>query len=102
MIAPSLNAAIAVAYDALSAAERAPDRMAALLHLRRASMAIQALEAHVARVAAMEAASRVKTMEQQPVPAHWRPQPVAMADLPPNVVPLRPTWRSGSYFGGVA
>ena len=70
MIAPSLNAAIAVAYDALSAAERAPDRMTTLLHLRRAGMAVQALEA-------------------SPIPAHWRQQPVALADMPANVVPIR-------------
>ena len=93
MIAPSLNAAIAVAYDALSAAERAQDRMTTLLHLRRAGMAVQALEADVARVQALEAS---------PIPAHWRQQPVALADLPPNVVPIRRTWRSGNYFGGVA
>ena len=93
MISTDLTAAITVAYDALSSAEHAPDRMAALLHLRRASMAIQALEAHVARVAAMEAS---------PIPAHWRQQPVALADMPANVVPIRRTWRSGNYFGGVA
>jgi hypothetical protein len=80
MIAPSLNAAIAVAYDALSAAERAPDRMTTLLHPRRAGMAVQALEADVARVQALEAS---------PIPAHWRQQPVALADMPENVVPLR-------------
>jgi len=81
MIAPSLNAAIAVAYDALSAAERAPDRMTTLLHLRRAGMAVQSLEADVARVQALEAS---------PIPAHWRQQPVALADMPANVVPIRP------------
>jgi hypothetical protein len=80
MIAPSLNAAIAVAYDALAAAERAPDRMTQLLHLRRAGMAVQALEADVTRVQALEAS---------PIPAHWRQQPVALADMPPNVVPIR-------------
>jgi len=93
MIAPSLNAAIAMAYDALSAAEHAPDRMAALLHLRRASMAIQALEAHVARVAAMEAS---------PIPAHCRQQPVALADMPPNVVPLRRARHIPIHHGGAA
>ena len=80
MISTDLTAAITVAYDALAAAERAPDRMTTLLHLRRASMAVQALEAHVARVQAMESS---------PIPAHWRQQPVALADMPPNVVPLR-------------
>ena len=93
MIAPALNGAIAVAYDALAAAERAPDRMTQLLHLRRASMALQAIEA---------ATERVSAMEHSPIPPHWRQQPMALADLPPNVVPLRRTWRSGSYFGGVA
>ena len=80
MISTDLTAAITVAYNALAAAERAPDRMTTLLHLRRAAMAVQALEAHVARVQAMEAS---------PIPAHRRQQPVALADMPPNVVPLR-------------
>ena len=80
MIASGMKAAIAVAYDALAAAERAPDRLTALLHLRRAGMALQALEADTARVQAME---------QSPIPAHWRQQPVALADMPSNVVPLR-------------
>lgn len=43
MISTDLTAAITVAYDALAAAERAPDRMTTLLHLRRAAMAVQAL-----------------------------------------------------------
>lgn len=81
MIATGIKAAIAVAYDALAAAERAPDRMVALLHLRRAGMAVQALEAEAERVAAMETS---------PIPPHWRQQPVALADMPANVVPLRP------------
>lgn len=93
MISTDLTAAIAVAYDALAAAERAPDRMAALLHLRRASMAVQALEAHVARVQAMEAS---------PIPAHWRQQPVALAEMPPNVVPLRRARHIPIHHGGAA
>jgi hypothetical protein len=93
MIAPSLNAAIAVAYNALSAAERAPDRMTTLLHLRRAGMAVQALEADVARVEAMEAS---------PIPPHWRQQPVALADMPPNVVPLRRARHIPIHHGGAA
>ena len=80
MISTDLTAAITVAYDALAAAERAPDRLNQLLQLRRASMAVQALEAHV---------TRVQAMETSPIPAHWRQQPVALADMPPNVVPLR-------------
>lgn len=43
MIATGMKAAIAVAYDALAAAERAPDRMTQLPHLRRAGMAVQCL-----------------------------------------------------------
>jgi hypothetical protein len=93
MIAPSLNAAIAVAYDALAAAERAPDRMTQLLHLRRASLALQAMEA---------ATERVSAMEHSPVPAHWRQQPMAAADLPPNVVPLRPVRHIPIHHGGAA
>jgi hypothetical protein len=93
MIAPSLNAAIAVAYDALSAAERAPDRMTTLLHLRRAGMAVQALEADVARVQALETS---------PIPEHWRQQPVALADMPPNVVPIRPVRHIPIHHGGAA
>jgi len=93
MIAPDLHAAIIVAQDAQRSALRAEDRSTMVHHLLRIGVVLQILD---------EAASRVKTMEQQPVPAHWRPQPVAMADLPPNVVPIRRTWRSGNYFGGVA
>ena len=93
MISTDLTAAIAVAYDALSAAERAPDRMTTLLHLRRAGMAVQALEADVARVQALEAF---------PIPAHWRQQPVALADLPPNVVPIRPVRHIPIHHGGAA
>ena len=93
MISTDLTAAITVAHDALSAAEHAPDRMVALLQLRRASMAIQALEAHVARVAAMEAS---------PIPAHWRQQPVALGDMPENVVPLRPVRHIPIHHGGAA
>lgn len=93
MISADLTAAITVAYDALAAVERAPDRMTILLHLRRASMAVQALEAHVARVQAMETS---------PIPAHWRQQPVALADLPPNVVPLRRRHIPIQHGGGAA
>jgi hypothetical protein len=93
MIAPSLNAAIAVAYDALAAAERATDRMTQLLHLRRASMALQAMEA---------ATERVSAMEHSPIPPHWRQQPMALADLPPNVVPLRPVRHIPIHHGGAA
>jgi hypothetical protein len=56
-------------------------------------MAIQALEAHVARVAAMEAS---------PIPAHWRQQPVALADMPPNVVPIRRARHIPIHHGGAA
>lgn len=93
MIATDLTAAIAVAYDALAAAERAPDRMTSLLHLRRAGMAVQALEADVARVQALEAS---------PIPAHWRQQPIALADMPLNVVPLRRARHIPIYHGGAA
>lgn len=93
MIASGMKAAIAVAYDALAAAERAPDRMTALLHLRRAGMAVQCLEAEAARVQAMEA---------YPIPAHWRQQPVALADMPPNVVPLRRARHIPIHHGGAA
>ena len=81
MIAPSLRAALAVAYDALSAAERAPDRMATLLHINRAINALHAMEA--------ADAERVSAMEHSPIPPHWRQQPVALADMPENVVPFR-------------
>jgi hypothetical protein len=93
MIASGMKAAIAVAYDALAAAERAPDRMTALLHLRRAGMAVQCLEAE---------AERVQALEASPVPAHWRQQPVALADMPPNVVPLRRARHIPIHHGGAA
>lgn len=93
MISAGMKAAIAVAYDALAAAERAPDRLTALLHLRRAGMAVQCLEAEAARVQAMEAS---------PVPAHWRQQPVALADMPPNVVPIRRARHIPIHHGGAA
>jgi len=78
MIAPDIRGALAVAN---------------LHHLSRLAKALEAMD---------EPADRVAQMEAQPVPPHWRQQPVALADFPPNVVPLRRTWRSGSYFGGVA
>lgn len=93
MIATGMKAAIAVAYDALAAAERAPDRMTQLLHLRRAGMAVQCLEAE---------AARVQEMEQSPIPAHWRQQPVAPADMPENVVPLRRARHIPIHHGGAA
>jgi hypothetical protein len=92
MIAPDIRGAIAVAYDALADAERAPDRMTQLLHLRRASLALQAMEA---------AAERVSAMEHSPIPPHWRQQPVVLADLPPNVVLLRQP-RGAFMHGGAA
>ena len=92
MIANDIRYAIAVAYDALADAERAPDRMTQLLHLRRASLALHAMEA---------ATERVSAMEHSPIPPHWRQQPVALADLPPNVVPLRQP-RGAFMHGGAA
>ena len=91
MIAPDLRYAIAVAYDALADAERAPDRMTQLMHLRRLRLGLQAMEA---------AAERVSAMEHSPIPPHWRQQPVALADLPPNVVLLRQA--RGAYMHGGA
>lgn len=93
MIVNGMKAAIAVRYDTLEAAQRAPDRMVALLHLRRAGIAIQALEAEAERVAAMETS---------PIPPHWRQQPVAPADMPANVVPLRPVRHMTIHHGGAA
>jgi hypothetical protein len=93
MIAPDIRGAIPVAYDALAAAEREPNRMTQLLHLRRASLALQAMEA---------AAERVSAMEHSPIPPHWRQQPVALADLPPNVVPLRRARHIPIHHGGAA
>jgi hypothetical protein len=93
MIAPDLRGAIAVAYDALADAERAPDRMTQLMHLRRLRLGLQAMEA---------AAERVSAMEHSPIPAHWRQQPVALADLPPNVVPIRPVRHIPFHHGGAA
>ena len=92
MIAPDLRGAIAVAYDALADAERAPDRMTQLMHLRRLRLGLQAMEA---------AAERVSAMEHSPIPPHWRQQPVALADLPANVVPLRQP-RGAFMHGGAA
>jgi hypothetical protein len=93
MIAPSLRACLAVAHDALAAAQRAPDRYTTLLHINRASMALHAMEAD---------ADRVSAMEHSPIPPHWRQQPVAMADLPPNVVPIRPVRHIHTRHGGAA
>ncbi len=97
MIANDICGALAVAHDALllarRAPDRAPDRMAQLLHLRRARLALQAMEA---------AAERVAAMEHSPIPPHWRQQPVALADLPPNVVPIRPVRHITIHHGGAA
>jgi hypothetical protein len=67
--------------------------MTTLLHLRRAGMAVQALEADVARVQALEAS---------PIPAHWRQQPIALADMPANVVPIRAAPHIPIHHGGAA
>jgi hypothetical protein len=48
------------------------------------------------------AAERVSAMEHSPIPAHWRQQPVALADLPPNVVPIRPVRHIPIHHGGAA
>jgi len=93
MIAPSLRACLAVAYDALAAAQRAPDRYTTLLHISRAEMALHAMEAD---------AERVSAMEHSPIPPHWRQQPVALADLPANVVPLRRARHIPIHHGGAA
>lgn len=93
MIAPGIRAALAVAYDALAAAERAPDRMASLLHLRRANMALMAMEAEAERVAILEAS---------PIAPHWLRQPVAPEDYPENVVPLRRVHVAPYHHGGAA
>lgn len=91
MIASDLHAAIIVAQDAQRSALRAEDRATMVHHLLRIGVVLQILD---------EAASRVKTMEQQPVPAHWRPQWPDLANLPPNVVPLRK--QRGAYTQGGA
>lgn len=91
MIASDLHAAIIVAQDAQRSALRAEDRATMVHHLLRIGVVLQILD---------EAASRVKTMEQQPVPAHWRPQWPDHANLPPNVVPLHK--QRGAYTQGGA
>lgn len=48
-----------------------------------------------------DAADRIKTLEQQPVPAHWMKQWLNPAELPPNVVMLR-TPRHAEQYGGAA
>jgi hypothetical protein len=94
MIAPDIRGALAVANDALLSAMRAPDRVTLLHHLSRLAKALEAMD---------EPADRVAQMEAQPVPPHWRQQPVALADFPPNVVPLRPVRHiSPMHHGGAA
>lgn len=93
MIAPDIQAALLIMEAACREARNAPNQHALVAAMCRLGAGLEVLK---------EAADRVAKLEAQPIPAHWRPQPVAMADLPPNVVPLRPTWRSGSYFGGAA
>ena len=80
MIANDICGALAVAHDALLLARRAPDRVTLLHHLSRLARALEAME---------EPTNRIAQLEAQPVPAHWRPQWLDYADLPPNVVPLR-------------
>jgi hypothetical protein len=91
MIANDICGALAVAHDALLLARRAPDRVTLLHHLSRLARALEAME---------EPTDRVAQMEAQPVPPHWRQQPVALADLPPNVVLLRQP--RGAYMHGGA
>jgi hypothetical protein len=91
MIANDICGALAVANDALLSAMRAPDRVTLLHHLSRLARALEAME---------EPTDRVAQMEAQPMPPHWRQQPVALADLPPNVVLLRQP--RGAYMHGGA
>jgi hypothetical protein len=93
MIAPDIRGALAVAHDSLLMARRAPDRVTLLYHLSRLAKALDAMD---------EPADRVAQMEAQPVPPHWRQPPVALADLPPNVVPLRPVRHITIHHGGAA
>jgi hypothetical protein len=93
MIAPDIRGALAVAHDALLLARRAPDRVTLLHHLSRLARALEAMEA---------ATERVSAMEHSPIPPHWRQQPMALADLPPNVVPLRPVRHIPIHHGGAA
>jgi hypothetical protein len=93
MIAPDIRGALAVAHDALRSAKRAPDRVTLLHHLSRLAKALEAMD---------EPADRVAQMEAQPVPPHWRQQPVALADMPPNVVPIRPVRHIPIHHGGAA
>jgi hypothetical protein len=80
MIEADMHSAISVAQDALLSALRAPDRTTLVHHLSRIGHALDAME---------DTKDRVRTLEATPVPAHWRPQWLDYADLPPNVVPLR-------------
>jgi hypothetical protein len=80
MIANDITAARNVAFDALLCARRAPDYATLMHHLSRLARALEAME---------EPTNRIAQLEAQPVPAHWRPQWLDYADLPPNVVPLR-------------
>jgi len=93
MIANDICGALAVAHDALLLARRAPDRVTLLHHLSRLARALEAME---------EPTDRVAQLEAQPVPPHWRQQPVALADLPPNVVPIRPVRHITIHHGGAA
>jgi hypothetical protein len=93
MIAPDIRGAIAVAYDALLCAWRAPDYATIRHHLSRLAHALEAME---------EPTDRVAQLEAQPVPAHWRPQWLDYANLPANVVPIRRARHIPIHHGGAA
>ena len=82
-------ALLMVARDAQIAGLRATSLEAAAHQFKRIGEVLSILEQAADRAATADRAAAAEADEQQRIPPHWRQQPVALADLPPNVVPLR-------------
>lgn len=93
MISRDMIGPLMIARDAQCAGLHTTSLEAAHWQLKRIGVALDILE---------EAADRVRTLEQQSVPPHWRHQFVAPADMPPNVVPLRRARHIPITNGGAA
>jgi hypothetical protein len=91
MIAPDIQAALLIMEAACREARNAPNQHALVAAMCRLGAGLEVLK---------EAADRVAKLEAQPIPAHWRPQWPDLANLPPNVVPLRK--QRGAYTQGGA
>lgn len=93
MISTDMIGPLVIARDAQIAGVTATNLETARWHLKRLGVVLTILE---------DAADRVKALEQQTVPPHWRQQSLPPGDLPENVIPLRRTRHIPITHGGAA